>query len=31
MTGVLHDIYDGAPWCETDIADLRNHAARGRS
>ena len=31
MTDALHDIYDGAPWTETDITDLRNHAARGRS
>jgi hypothetical protein len=25
----LPDIYDNAPWSETDIEDLKNHVAHG--
>jgi hypothetical protein len=27
----LPDLHDNAPWSETDIADLQNHVARGRT
>jgi hypothetical protein len=27
----LPDIYDGKPWSDTDIEDLKNHVAHGAS